>query len=134
MMTALLLLCGSAAEAGRAAHPKTFIMIGESLTEPSATHLFQHPSGFRLTSEDSSVRFSHLRWKHWGRKRAIGRGRAETCGGGGAQGDVCHSGRVKLLANDRISCGSDYFYEHLLAYGVPDYSNRLEVPRGGVEC
>lgn len=117
-----------------AAHGKTFIMIGESLTEPGPTHLFRRPRGFRLTSEDSSIRFSHLHWRHWGGKRAIGRGRAKTCGSGGVEGYVCHSGRVKLVASNRITCGPDYFYEHLIAHGVPEYGDRLEVPRGGVEC
>jgi hypothetical protein len=132
-MTAALALAHLAA-AMSPFREKSFVIVGESLLGPGTTHRYQRPTGFRLNSEDSSIVFEHLRWREWGAKHTIAHGHAKTCGSGGSEGYVCHSGRVKLEAGARRTCGDVGFYEHLVAYGVPDYGNRLEIPISLAEC
>lgn len=113
---------------------KTVVVIARSFASPDEFQTLEHPSGFRVSSADSEVVFKHLRWRHWGGRRAQAQGRATTCGSGGLEGYVCHSGRVRLLANYRRICGDIGYYENLLAFRVPDYGSKVQMPMGPVEC
>jgi hypothetical protein len=43
------------------------------------TYTFEsHPTRFTVPSEDSSVRFSHLHWSHWGARVSVASGLAST--------------------------------------------------------
>jgi hypothetical protein len=48
---------------------------------PGPFHRLVRPREFKVGSVDSSVRFWHLRWAHWGAERAVARGRGSTFDG-----------------------------------------------------
>jgi hypothetical protein len=86
-----------------------------------------HPRQFTFQASDSGVRFSQLRWADWGASEATASGRAQTCGSGGIEGFVCHTGHVTLEALDM----QDGRYIHVRAFGVPDYGSVFDVTEDG---
>ena len=112
----------------------TTVSIDQDIAGATDPVSFTHPGSFRLTSADSSVSFRHLRWSRWGSPRAIARGWARTCGSGGSEGYACHSGRVRLVAEERSGCGESQVYLKLLAYRVPLYGAEFEIPIPAADC
>lgn len=123
--------------AGAGARPQgqTYVLIAENLAEGYLSKAYRHPGHFRLYSEDSTLRFRHLHWRHWGGRRSVAHGRVTVCSTGSVSGSTCHRGRVKLVASHwRRVCPPSAYYEKLVAFGVPDYGRRLDIPLGPVEC
>jgi hypothetical protein len=133
LVVAAILLGSLAASASAAAVPTT-VSIYRDIAGISNLATYRHPGSFRLTSEDSFVVFRHLRWRRWGLPTAKARGRARTCGSGGPEGYVCHSGRVRLVAGERADCGDGRIYLTLVAFGIPDYGPELEIPISAAHC
>jgi hypothetical protein len=112
ILTASLALV-PAASASRSAHTTIAIELYDGEIK-----ILKHPKRFRLDlSPDAYVDFFGLRWTTWGGTRAVGTGRARSCSEGGANGQECHSSRVRLTASRRRQCGDDYSYDRLVARG-----------------
>lgn len=141
---AIALACASSASAVKPndvlisdpyGHPRTVIGIIPSFIDPSVQpHFSARPHRFLIRSADSQVLFKRLVWKYWGRFAAVAHGRAKTCGEGGIEGYVCHTGAVRLVAKDPIDCGGGPAYLSLISYGVPDYGGEVELPVAPLDC
>ena len=106
-----------AASAGIKAERTSFTIT--SFTGEGAQTL-EHPRRFQVDSADSYVVFSGLRWRNWGGRRAVARGKATTC----AEISGCVSRRTKLVANQRRGCFGEYWnYFHMTASVVPLYGD-----------
>lgn len=122
--------------AARTNEVKTWIGIFPRLYEPGVdARYYRRPHRFRLVSADSEILFEGLHWRNWGSGRTIAKGRARTCGEGGIDGYVCSTGAVRLVAGRIGSCptGGD-LYQSLLAFHVPLYGKRTEIPVIAESC
>lgn len=86
---------------------------------------FRHPSRFRVDAEDSTVTFMRLRWRGWGKRRAVARGRARTCD---LLSGECQTHRVRLVADGMVGCVRYRLYGRVVARGIPLYGHRVELP------
>lgn len=132
-LASFLALLALVSPASAAAGPTTVTIFRDiaGTTDPAS---YRHPGSFRITSVDSFVVFRHLRWRRWGSPTARAGGRARTCRSGGLEGDVCHSGRVRLVAGERADCGRGHIYLTLVAYKVPEYGPKVEIPISAAHC
>lgn len=98
---------------------------------------YQQPRSFAIeVNPDSVLTFVRLRWQHWGSRTAIAHGFARTCAEGGPEGNVCHTGSVRLLADQFAPCADGNQYERLRAYGVPELrrARGLDIPVASEAC
>lgn len=86
---------------------------------------FRHPSRFRVGAEDSTVTFMRLRWRGWGKRRTIARGRARTCD---LLSGECQTHKVRLVAGGMVGCVRYRLYGSVVAHGIPLYGHRVELP------
>lgn len=122
-----------------AAHARGYtpeLVVQSPAGDPQIVKVLKHPKQFTLVYADSEIRFTHLRWRHWGKPKTTAKGWARTCGGGGIDGYVCHRHRVRIVA-DRLSVCTvnTKNYRHAVAHGVPDFgSGPLALPTSMGAC
>lgn len=122
----------SSASASQQRHSlRTTIGIWPSFTQfDGYPHYYQRPHHFRVTSEESEIKFKRLKWRNWGGSKATARGRAKTC----IYETTCQTGPVRLVARSLTACGAGRIYLLLDAYKVPMYGPKVEVPIGAAGC
>jgi hypothetical protein len=96
----------------------------ESFDHNGIVQVLRKPRRFKVESADSYVVFSDLRWRGWGSKHAIGRGKVTTC-----DYHTCHRSHTKLIADRRARCFDDYSYRRIIATNIPLYGGHpIELP------
>jgi hypothetical protein len=75
---------------------------------------------------DPSGLVSHIRWRRWGKPKAIGRGRGWYIPPGGGTSDG-HSARARVIAWDLGYCGGQYAYRKAEWY-FPEYHRHGHYP------
>jgi hypothetical protein len=114
------------AHAERITRPTVFELFRTFSMEDGHLRRFQRPKRFAVSSPDSTVTFSRLRWRHWGSLRAVARGKARSCT---ADVGCTTDSTFRLVAADLTTCVRYRFYATVTGYGLGNWGTRpLELP------
>jgi hypothetical protein len=139
----LLLLVGQADARVRDAEPSAAgvsagVRAGAAHARPAVLDLFRtfskdgrvrrlnRPTKLTVSSPDSDLTFTRLRWRDWGSAKAVARGKSTTCT---ADIGCTTDSTFRLIARRPSSCVRYRLYATVTAYGLSIWGSRpLELP------